>query len=230
MGIDITWLGHSGFVLNVDGHSVVIDPFLTGNPIATTDPASLSPEVLLLSHAHGDHLGDTVDIATSSGAQVITNFEIGEWMPGQGVENVVGINPGGTYDLGYMTVKATRAYHSSSFPDGSYGGVPMGFVITAKDEDLVIYFAGDTDLFSDMGLIAEAGLDLAIVPIGDHFTMGVDDSLRAITLLQPDFVMPMHYNTFPPIAQDAGSWAERVNTETSATPVVMDPGGTYTLE
>jgi L-ascorbate metabolism protein UlaG (beta-lactamase superfamily) len=230
MGIDITWLGHSGFVMNVAGHSVVIDPFLTGNPIATTEPTSLSPEVVLLSHAHGDHLGDTVDIAKANGATVVTNFEISEWMGKQGLENVVGINPGGTYDLGFMTVKATRAYHSSSFPDGSYGGVPMGFVITVKSEDLIIYFAGDTDLFSDMKLIAEAGLDLVMLPIGDHFTMGVDDSLRAITLLQPDFVMPMHYNTFPPITQDAGSWAERVNTETSATPVVLDPGGMYTLE
>jgi len=217
-------------MLDIDGHHVLIDPFMTGNPLANAAPSDYTPEIILLSHAHGDHLGDTVDIAKTSGAQVITNFEIGAWLGGQGVENANGMNPGGAIDLGFMSVKCTRAFHSSSFPDGRYGGVPMGFIITAKASDLVIYFAGDTDLFTDMKLFAEAGLDLAILPIGDHFTMGIDDSLRAVTLLQPDFVMPMHYNTFPPIAQDASGWAERVYTETSATPVVLDPGTHYTLE
>ena len=230
MSIEIQWLSHSAFMLDVDGHAVLIDPFITGNPLATTDPDSLQPEVILLSHAHGDHLGDTVTVAKDSGAQVITNFEIGEWLPKNGVQNAVGMNPGGSIDLGFMTVKCTRAYHSSSFPDGSYGGVPMGFLITAKESDLVLYFAGDTDLFSDMSLIGEAGIDMAILPIGDHFTMGVEDSIRAIQLLDPEFVMPMHYNTFPPISQDAGKWAERVNTETNATPVVLDPTSIYTLD
>ncbi len=230
MSIKIQWLAHSAFMLDVDGHAVLIDPFVSGNPLATVEASSLKPEVILLSHAHGDHLGDTVDIAKANNAQVVTNFEISEWLPNQGVENVAGLNPGGTIDLGYMTVKCTRAYHSSSFPDGSYGGVPMGFIITAKESDLILYFAGDTELFSDMTLIGEAGLDMAIVPIGDMFTMGIDDSLRAIQLLDPEFVMPMHYNTFPPITQDAGAWAERVNKETNATPVVLDPNSTYTLD
>jgi len=217
-------------MLDVDGHAVLIDPFVTGNPLATIEPSSLKPEVILLSHAHGDHLGDTVEIAKANSAQVITNFEVSQWLGEQGIGDSVGMNPGGTIDLGYMTVKCTRAYHSSSFPDGTYGGVPMGFLITAKKSDLVVYFAGDTDLFSDMSLIGEAGVDMAIVPIGDMFTMGIDDSLRAIQLLSPDFVMPMHYNTFPPITQDAGAWAERVNKETDATPVVLDPTSTYTLD
>lgn len=230
MSIKIQWLAHSAFMLEVDGHGVLLDPFVTGNPLATVEAASLKPEVILLSHAHGDHLGDTVDIARANNAQVVTNFEISEWLGKQGIDNRVGMNPGGTVDLGYMTVKCTRAYHSSSFPDGSYGGVPMGFLLTAKASDLVLYFAGDTDLFSDMSLIGEANLDMALLPIGDVFTMGVDDSLRAIQLLDPEFVMPMHYNTFPPITQDAAGWADRVNKETSATPVVLDPGGVYTLD
>jgi L-ascorbate metabolism protein UlaG (beta-lactamase superfamily) len=230
MSIHIQWLAHSAFMLDVDGHAVLIDPFVTGNPLATIEPSSLKPEVILLSHAHGDHLGDTVEIAKANSAQVITNFEVSQWLGEQGIGDSVGMNPGGTIDLGYMTVKCTRAYHSSSFPDGTYGGVPMGFLITAKKSDLVVYFAGDTDLFSDMSLIGEAGVDMAIVPIGDMFTMGIDDSLRAIQLLSPDFVMPMHYNTFPPITQDAGAWAERVNKETDATPVVLDPTSTYTLD
>jgi L-ascorbate metabolism protein UlaG (beta-lactamase superfamily) len=229
MAIKVQWLSHSAFLFDVDGHSVLIDPFLTGNPLAAVQAGDVAPEVILLSHAHGDHLGDTVEIANAHGIPVVTNNEIAGWLGEQGVEQAIGMNPGGTYDLGYMTVKCTRAYHSSSFPDGSYGGVPMGFVITATEGGERVYFAGDTDLFSDMALIGEAGLDLAILPIGDHFTMGVADSVRAVNFLKPKAVMPMHYNTFPPIVQDAASWAIQVNTETSAQPVVLDPGGEYTV-
>jgi L-ascorbate metabolism protein UlaG (beta-lactamase superfamily) len=230
MAVKVQWLGHSAFAMDVDGYSVVIDPFLTGNPLAAAKPEDLSPEYILLSHAHGDHLGDTVDIAMASGATVVTNFEVSNYLSAQGVTNVVGMNPGGTGDFGFMTVKFTRAYHSSSFPDGSYGGVPCGFIITTKDSGKRIYFAGDTDLFSDMQLIGEAGLDMAILPIGDHFTMGPADSLRAIQWLNPTVVIPMHFNTFPPITQNTAQWGEQVNAQTGAAPVVLDPGGEYTLE
>jgi L-ascorbate metabolism protein UlaG (beta-lactamase superfamily) len=230
MSVKIQWLGHSAFLFDVDGHSVLIDPFLTGNPLAAAQAADMKPEVILLSHAHGDHIGDTVDIAKANNAKVITNFEIGNYMTAQGVEDVVGMNPGGKGDFGFMTVKFTRAYHSSSFPDGAYGGVPCGFVITAKESGTKIYFAGDTALFSDMQLIGNAGIDMAILPIGDFFTMGVDDSVMAVKWIDPSFVVPMHYNTFPPIVQNAADWAEKVNTQTESTPVVLDPGGEYTLE
>lgn len=230
MAINIQWIAHSAFLLDIDGHSVLIDPFITGNPLATIDPDSLSPETILLSHAHGDHLGDTVNIAKSSGAEVITNFEVSNYLTEQEVENVQGLNPGGTVDLGYMSVKFTRAYHSSSFPDGRYGGVPCGFIITAAESDKTLYFAGDTALFSDMQLIGDHGIDLAFLPIGDYFTMGPADSLKAIEWLRPSIVLPMHYNTFPPISQSASDWAEDVNRVTDATPIVLDPGDDYTLE
>lgn len=230
MTIAIRWLGHSAFEMDIDGHNVVLDPFLTGNDLAAAAPGDLSPEVILLSHAHGDHLGDTVEIARANNALVITNFEVGNYLLNAGVEQVHQQNPGGGFDHGFMHVKFTVAHHSSSFPDGTYGGVPVGMVISAYESGKRIYFAGDTDLFSDMGLIGELGIDLAILPIGDNFTMGPDDSLRAIQFIQPQVVMPMHYNTFPPIVQDVSAWAHRVNNETDAQPVVLDPGGTYTLE
>ncbi|MEL6151649.1 MAG: metal-dependent hydrolase [Chloroflexota bacterium] len=230
MAITIQWLGHSAFLLDIDGHAVLIDPFLTGNPLAAAQAADMNPEVILLSHAHGDHLGDTVDIAKASGAKVITNFEISNYMANEGVQDVVGMNPGGQGHFDFMSVKFTRAYHSSSFPDGSYGGVACGFIITAVESEKTIYFAGDTALFSDMQLIGDHGLDLAIVPIGDFFTMGVDDSVRALQLLNATHAIPMHYNTFPPIAQDAADWGEKVNAHTDTSPIVLDPGDEHTLE
>lgn len=230
MPIQIQWIAHSAFMLDIDDHKVLIDPFIEGNPLATISPDELKPEHILLTHPHGDHLGDTVAIAKANDAPVLACFEVANWLSAQGVAETIGTNPGGQVDFGYMKVKCTRAFHSSSFPDGSYGGVAMGFLITVASSGRVIYFAGDTALFSDMSLIGEANVDLAILPIGDHFTMGIDDSIRAIKLVQPNTVLPMHYNTFPPIAQDAGAWATRVNSETSAQPIVLDPGKTYTLE
>lgn len=227
MTVKIQWLGHSAFALDIDGRSVLIDPFLSGNPLAAAAPGDFNPDMILLSHAHGDHLGDTVDIARASGAPVVCNFEISNYISAQGVE-AVGMNPGGKSDFDFMTVKFTRAYHSSSFPDGSYGGVACGFVIMARGKK--IYFAGDTALFSDMQLIGKVGLDMAILPIGDFFTMGPEDSVEAVKLLRPSFVLPMHYNTFPPITQDASSWANHINSDTDAKPIVLDPGGEYTLE
>lgn len=227
MSITITWLGHSAFTVDVDGHSVLIDPFLTGNPLGSASADSLNPDLILLSHGHGDHVGDTVSIAKRTGAPVVANFEVANWIGKQGVENAVGVNPGGTYRGDFLDAKWTIAHHSSSLPDGSYGGQPNGFVMMAGGNKL--YFAGDTALFLDMQLIGEMGIDVAFLPIGDYFTMGIDDSLRAIQFVKPKMVIPMHYNTFPPIVQDAAEWAKRVNSETTASPIVLDPGGSYTI-
>jgi L-ascorbate metabolism protein UlaG (beta-lactamase superfamily) len=227
MAVTFTWFAHSAFWFDIDGHGVLVDPFLSGNPLNTIDPHGLEPEIILLSHAHGDHLGDTLDIALRTGALLAANFEIGQWMLNQGVRNVWQGNPGGTFDGGFMTAKWTRAHHSSSFPDGTYGGEPNGFVITGGGYRM--YFAGDTSLFGDMSLIGDEGIDVAFLPIGDTFTMGIDDSIRAIGFIRPRFVVPMHYNTFPPIMQDAGNWANRVSSETEAAPIVLDPGKSYTL-
>lgn len=227
MSINITWLGHSAFKLEADGHTILIDPFLTGNPLAAAKPEELNPEIIFLSHAHGDHLGDTVEIAKRTGALVVTNFEVGEWLKKQGVENVHGQNPGGGCQHGFVHAKFTVAHHSSSFPDGSYGGVACGFVLTLAGKRL--YFAGDTALFSDMRLIGDQVIDLAFLPIGDNFTMGPEDSLRAINYIRPRAVIPMHYKTWPPIDQDASEWGNAVNNETTAQPIVLDPGASYLL-
>jgi L-ascorbate metabolism protein UlaG (beta-lactamase superfamily) len=229
MSVKLTWLGHSAFALDIDGHPIVIDPFLTGNPLAAAAPDEVAAEFILLSHGHGDHVGDTVSIAQRTGATVITNFEISNWLQAQGISKTVGLNTGGHYDDSFMSVKSTIAIHSSSLPDGSYGGLSCGYIITVKRSGKKIYFAGDTGLFMDMQLIGDEGIDLAVLPIGDYFTMGSTDSLKAIQLVRPKVVLPMHYNTFPPIMQDASAWANHVSSETDAQPVVIDPGGSYTL-
>ncbi len=227
MSITFTWLGHSTFTFDIDGHEVLIDPFLTGNPLAAVSPDDLNPELMLISHGHGDHVADAVSIAKRTGALVLSNPEIVGWLGRQKVPNVWGVNTGGTYDAGFVRVKWTIAFHSSSLPDGSYGGNPLGMILKANGMNL--YFAGDTALFSDMQLIGDEGIDVAFLPIGDNFTMGIDDSIKAIHFIRPRFVVPMHYNTFPPIAQNGGDWANRVNSETDAQPLVLDPGGSYTL-
>ncbi len=228
MTVKLTWLGHSAFALDIDGHPVLIDPFLTGNPLAAAEPGAVAAEYILLSHGHGDHLGDTVSIARRTGAVVVTNFEIGNWLNKQGVKESIGLNVGGHYDCGFMSVKSTPAIHSSSLPDGTYGGLSCGYVITTKSGQR-LYYAGDTALFSDMSLIGDDGIDFAFLPIGDYFTMGPEDALKAIQYVRPKLVMPIHYNTFPPIVQEAGLWANRVSSETNTQPIVLDPGGSYTL-
>lgn len=224
----ITWFGHSAFELSGNDSRILIDPFLSDNPATTTRPDSLNPDLILLSHAHGDHLGDTLEIAKRTGKTVVCNFEIGNWLQARGA-TVHQQNPGGGYDHGVAHVKFTMAHHSSSFPDGSYGGEPNGFIITLPDGKR-LYFAGDTCLFQDMQIIGEEGIDLAFLPIGDNYTMGPADSLRAIRWIKPRLVVPMHYNTWPLIAQDAQAWASRVRGETDAEPVVLEPGGRYELK
>ncbi|TVR20118.1 MAG: metal-dependent hydrolase [Anaerolineaceae bacterium] len=227
MTVKFTWLGHSAFSFDIDGHNVLVDPFLTGNQLAPIKPEDAAPEVILLTHGHGDHVGDTIDIAKRTGAMVAANFEVCNWLAAQGLENVNHMNPGGTLDLGWMRVKWTIAHHSSSMPDGSYGGQPNGLLFTIGDRKL--YFAGDTSLFMDMQLIGMEGLDVAFLPIGDKFTMGPEDSLKAIEFLRPRHVVPMHYNTFDPIVQDVAQWARDVNSKTLSNPIVLDPGGSHSL-
>ncbi len=225
----ITWLGHNAWQLDIGGQQVLVDPYLSESPTAPMKPVDAEADAILLSHGHFDHVGDTVAIAQRTGATVLTNFEIANWLTGQGLAeaNVVGMNHGGGYDLPFGRVEYTIAHHSSGLPDGSYGGNPGGFVIAAEHRR--VYFACDTAAFLDMKLIGAAGLDLAVVPIGDLFTMGPNASLEAIKLLAPKKVLPCHYNTFPPIKQDASAWAESVERHTSAEPVVLHPGESIDL-
>ncbi len=230
MGITFTWLGHSTFSMEFDGHPVLFDPFLTGNPLAAASSESLHPEIIFLSHAHGDHVGDALPIAQRTGAKIVCNAEMSYYYNAKGLENVSGQNTGGSGDYGFVMCKLTPAFHSSTFPDGTSGGSPNGLVVTAKASGQRVYFAGDTALFSDMQLIGNMGLDVAFLPIGDFFTMGIDDSIAATKLLRPRYVVPMHYNTFPIIAQNVNEWANRMSSETDATPIVLDPGGTFHVE
>jgi L-ascorbate metabolism protein UlaG (beta-lactamase superfamily) len=225
MSTRVRWLGHACLLIESDGKRVLIDPFLTGNPMAAAKPEEFEADVILVSHGHEDHLGDTLAIARRTGATVVANYELGSWLKGQGLTKVHGMQHGGGCQVDPdIHVKLTVAFHGSTLPGGGYGGNPCGFLVSFADGSR-IYDAADTALFGDMKLIGEGGLDLAILPIGDYFTMGPDDAIRAIKLLQPKAVLPIHYNTFPPIQQDVQAWAERVREETSATPLVPEPGG-----
>ncbi|MBW3541389.1 MAG: metal-dependent hydrolase [Planctomycetes bacterium] len=223
----ITWLGHAAFQIDSAGRTVLIDPFLSGNPVATVEAGSLAADAIVLTHGHEDHVGDTVEIAKRTGALVIANFEITEWLRKKGVENLHAQHIGGAHDHGFAHVKLTIAHHGSMLPDGSNGGNPCGVML--KTADGTIYHAGDSGLFGDMRLIGEEGIAVAILPIGDNYTMGPDDSLRALRLIEPRHVIPCHYNTWPLIAQDALCWAQRVRAETRAEPVVLEPGAAWEL-
>jgi len=227
MSVEITWLGHNCWSIKHGDHWLLIDPFLNDSPTAPVKAADVSPTFILVSHGHGDHVGDTVEIAKRTGATVISNYEICTWLTGQGIEKTIGGNLGGWSTHAWGSVQSTLAFHSSQLPDGSYGGNPGGFLI--KIDGKKLYFACDTALFSDMQLIGAAGLDLAVVPIGDLFTMGPDDAVQAVKWLKPKQALPCHYSTWPPIAQNPDQWSARVATETTSTPVVLQPGETWVL-
>lgn len=227
MSLEIRWLGHACWSIRNAKHWLIIDPFLSGSPTAPVKPADVSPDFILVSHGHGDHVGDTVEIAKRTGATVISNFEICSWLADKGVQQTVGGNLGGWQHHAFGSVQSTLAFHSSQLPDGAYGGNPGGFLIVIDGKRL--YFACDTALFSDMQLIGAGGLDLAVVPIGDLFTMGIDDAVQAVKWLKPKTAIPSHFGTWPPIEQDPNQWAARVKGETSTTAVVLKPGEALTL-
>jgi L-ascorbate metabolism protein UlaG (beta-lactamase superfamily) len=238
MSLTFTWLAHSTFLFEADGNALIIDPFITNNPLLDISVNDIRVDTIILTHAHGDHVGvtdkspagDTITIAKRNNAAVFCNYEMGNWFAKNGVPGhlISQGNPGGTVRGNWVDVKFTKAFHSSSFEDGSYGGVACGVIL--RTGGYTVYHAGDTELFGDMALIGEENIDLAILPIGDSFTMGVDDSIKAVKLLKPKYVAPCHYNTFPPIVQDVAAWADRMNRETSAQPIVIDPKQSYTIE
>ena len=226
--IEVTWLGHAAWLVRSGSESLIIDPFLDDSPVASMKAKDVRVNYVLVSHGHADHVGDAAMIARNNKATLLSNYEITEWFRTKhGVEDVIGMNLGGSVSLPIGRVKLTLAFHSSQLPDGSYGGNPGGFLLSLSGTNL--YFACDTALFGDMRQIGAAKLDLAVLPIGDLFTMGVDDAVEAIKLLQPCHVMPAHYNTWPVIAQDAEAWAKRVREETPSKPIVLQPGQSFRL-
>ncbi len=227
MSTTLTWLGHACFLVETNGTKILVDPFLTGNPLAAAKADDLSADFVLVSHGHGDHVGDTVSIAKRTGATVVSNFEIFGYMQSQGVENAHPMHIGGSRQFPWGRLKLTIAHHGSALPDGSYGGNPVGFLLTLEGKN--VYHACDTGLFYDMKLIGEEGVEVAILPIGDNFTMGPADAVRAVKLLEPKIVIPIHYNTFDVITQDPQEFARSVETETAARCVVIQPGEGYAL-
>jgi L-ascorbate metabolism protein UlaG (beta-lactamase superfamily) len=214
--------------LDVGGAHLLVDPFLTGNPSASIQAQDVKPDFILLTHGHGDHLGDTISIAKRTGALVIANFEICNWLEAKGVSKVHAQHLGGGFQYPFGYLKLTHAEHGSAMPDGAYGGNPCGFLLTTA-ENQRLYLSGDTGLFGDMKLIGEEGLHLAVLPIGDNFTMGPVDALRAVKLLNPQHVVPVHYSTYGLIEQDAKAWAAKVQSETSAKVHPIQPGETISL-
>lgn len=212
-------------MLEADGKTVLVDPFVTGNPVATVAADTLSADAILLTHAHNDHVGDTIAIAKRTGAMVVGTFEIATWIGTQGVDNVSPGNHGGTVEFPGGAVKFVPAWHTSSYETDNgvvAPGVPAGLVVRFGDK--TTYFAGDTCLFLDMQLIAEEDLDIAILPIGDRFTMGPNDAARAAGILRAGTVIPCHFNTFPGIAQDAGAFKELVESQTASRVLPLSPG------
>ena len=228
MAAVVKWLGHGAFEIKTGEHTILLDPFLTDNPQATVTADSLTADTILITHGHFDHVSDAASIANRTGAVIIAPVETASWFEStQDVKNTVGMNLGGGLEMPWGHLRMTIAHHSSSLPDGSYGGNPSGYVLTLPAG--TVYFAGDTALFMDMQLIGRQGIDLAVLPIGDHFTMGPADALEAVKMIQPQRVLPAHYDTWPPITQDAQAWCEQVNSDTDTTAILLQVGETVDL-
>lgn len=203
-----TYYGHSCFELKAGGKTLLFDPFISPNQLAKDiDVNSLKPDYILLSHGHGDHMADLFTIEKNSGAKVICIADIAGWLGKNKVTNVHGMNIGGGHNFDFGRVKMVYALHSSSMPDGAYGGNPAGFVIYADGKK--IYFAGDTALTYDMKLLAEENLDWAILPIGDNYTMGAEDAIKATGFINCKNVIGVHYDTFPQIKINKAETAEK---------------------
>jgi L-ascorbate metabolism protein UlaG (beta-lactamase superfamily) len=222
--VKITWLGHAAFLLEAD-KKVLIDPFISSNPVAPCSPEELSPDIIAVTHGHGDHLGDTIEIGARTGCRIFSIHEVANYIKSKGVF-AEGMNMGGTVNVEDITLTMTHALHSSSIDAAGFsfdGGSPAGFVIGIGGH--TIYHAGDTGVFGDMQLIGELyNPDIALLPIGDRFTMGINEALKAVELIRPQIVVPMHYNTFDVIRQNPIAFKQLVEAKTEAKVFIMKPG------
>jgi L-ascorbate metabolism protein UlaG (beta-lactamase superfamily) len=225
--MQIRYLGHSAFELTDGDTTVLIDPFLTGNPKAAVAAEDLSADAILLTHGHGDHLGDTVAIAKRTGAEVLAIVELANELSEEGLEQVHDPNLGGTVSFDWGSAKLVPAWHTSTTPKGTIN-TPAGLLISFGGK--IIYHLGDTALFSDLSLIARRGgpIDVALMCIGGHYTMDRFDAVEAAGMLGAAQVIPCHYNTFPPIETDAQAFKADVEANTSSQVIVLDPGESHT--
>ena len=227
--MEIKFHGQSCFELSDGGTTVLTDPFLKpNNPVAVATAEEVNATHVAISHGHADHVADAVAVLKRTGAEAIAIVELANWLGEQGVESVKDPNFGGTvrYDWGYVSL--VPAWHTNTLPDGTVIGNPAGMVI--KIGETTVYHAGDTCLFSDMKLIAErSDIDVFLVPIGGHYTMDRHDAVRACEFVGAATVIPMHYDTFPPIETDAEAFKSDVEAQTSSTVVVLEPGESHAV-
>jgi L-ascorbate metabolism protein UlaG (beta-lactamase superfamily) len=226
MAVDVRFLGHAAFHISGAGADVLVDPFLTGNPKAAATADEVPADAILLTHGHGDHLGDTVAIAKRTGAKVVAIVELADELRNAGLENVSDPNYGGTVKFDWGWVKLVPAWHTAVSPSGT-AHAPAGLLISYGGH--LIYHLGDTCLFGDLKLIAQRGdkVDLALVPIGGHYTMDRYDAVTAVGLINPQQVIPIHYNTFPPVETDAEAFKQDVQNAGFSEVVIVQPGETH---
>jgi L-ascorbate metabolism protein UlaG (beta-lactamase superfamily) len=221
--VQARFLGHSCVTLTDGYNRLIIDPFLTGNPAAATTADEIEVNYILVTHGHSDHLGDAIEIAKRTGATIIANFELSQLCSRLGAK-VHAMHIGGSHKFEFGKVKLTIAHHGGGYGEDAsiYTGPPVGFLIWIGDR--VVYHSGDTGLFYDMKLIGDMNpIDLAFLPIGDNFTMGIDDAVKAVEFLRPKTVIPFHYDTFPGIAAGAEEFAQKVQ---GSRVVILKPGDT----
>ena len=218
-----TYYGHSCFLVETSGKKILFDPFITYNDLAKDiDINSIKPDFILLSHGHSDHIADCIQIATNSNAKVVCNWEIHEWLNHRGIKNTHPMNTGGKWNFGEFMAKCTAAQHSSGLPDGSYGGNPMGFIVTSKEGGF--YYSGDTALTTDMNL----KLNFAVLPIGDNFTMDATDAAECAAMINCKKIIGVHYDTFGFIKIDHEN-AKKTFADKGAELILIKIGETITI-
>lgn len=226
--VKLTFYGHSCWLVESKQAKLLFDPYLSENPLTSISPDEIQADYILISHGHGDHVGDAVDIAKRTNSKIISNFEIVNWFKTKHGIDGHPLNIGGGFNFDFGRVQLTIAHHGSTMPDGSPGGNPAGFLLTINGKK--IYNAADTALTLDMKLLGDRHkLDVVMLPIGDNFTMGPEDALYAVSLLNPTHVLPMHYDTFPYIQQDVKAWAKDVESDTDAKCIILNPGEMFEL-